>query len=335
MEPIQSIFPLSGAIESRIGGRSENQDYYGCRDTAIGTVIVVCDGMGGMQGGQVASMLAVNSILNSVEAEMPDADPADALFKAIRKANFDIIQTGTDNPNLYGMGTTVTALLLTPQCATVAYVGDSRVYQLRGRCKKFRTFDHSVVFEMVKNGVLTEEQARLSDQSNVILKALGIFPEIDPDIYKLPYEKGDRFVLCSDGFWGCLPEKELLKMITGGKDLNQVLMTATDRADTIGHNKGGNHDNLTVALVEMNSNSLMKEKMSKSVKVLLAVLTVLLLVSLTANAYLATQLFGEQNKTEQIQPAESKPVSEAGVSTDVDATTEADKSGEISEAKAE
>lgn len=300
MEPIQSIFPLSGVIESRIGGRSENQDYYGCRDAAIGTVVVVCDGMGGMQGGQVASMLAVNSILNSVEAEQPDADPAEALFKAIRKANYDIMQTGAENPNLYGMGTTVTALLLNKQCATVAYVGDSRVYQLRGRTKKFRTFDHSMVFEMVKSGVLTEEQARLSDQSNVILKALGIFPEIDPDIYKLPYEKGDRFVLCSDGFWGCVPEKELLKMITAKRDLAYVMQTAADRADAIGHNKGGNHDNLTAAIVDVNCNSLMKEKMSKSVKAVLTILSVLLLASVAANAYLATKVYGKADKQEPV-----------------------------------
>lgn len=328
MEPIQSIFPLSGVIESRIGGRSENQDYYGCRDTAIGTVIVVCDGMGGMQGGQVASMLAVNSILNSVETEQPDADPADALFKAIRKANYDIMQTGAENPNLYGMGTTVTALLLNQQCATVAYVGDSRVYQLRGKQKKFRTFDHSMVFEMVKSGVLTEEQARLSDQSNVILKALGIFPEIDPDIYKLPYEKGDRFVLCSDGFWGCMPEKELLKMITPKKDLGFVMQSAADRADTIGHNKGGNHDNLTAAIVDVNCNSLMKEKMSKSVKMVLTLLSVLLLASLAANAYLATKAFAKVEAKSEIK-VEKKSEQSEDVPTDNDtAPAEAEKTAE-------
>lgn len=277
MELIKTNFPLKGIAESRIGGRSENQDNYGYCDTAIGTVVVVCDGMGGIQGGRVASMIAVKSILEFIASVPKDADPGDALNNAIRKAHADVIQTGHDNPELYGMGTTVTAAVFSKECATVAHVGDSRIYQLRGRSKVFRTFDHSMVFEMVRNGVLSEEQARLSDQSNIILKALGIYGEIVPDICKLPYRKGDRFILCTDGFWGSMPEKAFIAGLAA-KEVGHVLERTANRVEEIGRRKGGNYDNLTAAIVEMQCNSQLKAPSKPFVKWTLIAAAVLVVV---------------------------------------------------------
>ena len=91
MELIKSDFPLKGVVDSRIGGRSENQDGYAYSDTPIGTIIVVCDGMGGMQGGRIASAMAVSSIVNSVKIAFENDDPEEVLRKAIEKANKDII----------------------------------------------------------------------------------------------------------------------------------------------------------------------------------------------------------------------------------------------------
>ena len=300
MELIKSNFPLRGVVESRVGGRSENQDYYGFRDTAIGTAVVVCDGMGGMQGGQVASMLAVNHILAVIENAPAEADTVDVLNHAIQHANNAILKAGSENPELYGMGTTVTALILSPQCATVAYVGDSRVYQLRKGKKHFRTFDHSMVFEMVKSGVLNEEQARLSDQSNVILKALGVFETIEADTFRLPYRKGDRFILCSDGFWGCMPEDDFIKHVGQGQEVGGTLESMANRVEAIGRNSGGNYDNLTAAIVDVNCNSLMKEKMSNTVKTIIGVLALLLVISLTLNIiYLPKAMSANKAQTEQ------------------------------------
>ena len=166
-----------GFVDSRVGGRSENQDSAGVKDTTLGFLVVVCDGMGGMQGGSIASQLAVQKILDTVASADKQGNPSMTLIKAIRNANMAIIEEGNENPELHGMGTTVTALLLTPHSVITAYVGDSRIYQLRGGKKIFRTFDHSMVFEMVKKKVISEEQARLSAQSNVILRALGINPD--------------------------------------------------------------------------------------------------------------------------------------------------------------
>lgn len=222
-------------------------------------------------------MIAVKSILEFIASVPKDADPGDALNNAIRKAHADVIQTGHDNPELYGMGTTVTAAVFSKECATVAHVGDSRIYQLRGRSKVFRTFDHSMVFEMVRNGVLSEEQARLSDQSNIILKALGIYGEIEPDICKLPYRKGDRFILCTDGFWGSMPEKAFIAGLAA-KEVGHVLERTANRVEEIGRRKGGNYDNLTAAIVEMQCNSQLKAPSKPFVKWTLIAAAVLVVV---------------------------------------------------------
>ena len=231
-------------------------------------------------------MIAVNTILKYISAAYAEDNVAEVLYNAIVMANSNIIANGQENPNLYGMGTTVTALILNKTCATVAFIGDSRVYQLRGKHKVFRTFDHSMVFEMVANGLLTEEQARLSAQSNIILKALGVSTEIAPEIYQLPYLKGDRFILCTDGFWGAMPEKELLAIVGKKKDkLAAIIEHTSNLVETIGHNKGGLHDNLTAAFIDVECNSLMKVKMSKIVKIIIAILAVLLTLSVSLNIY--------------------------------------------------
>lgn len=290
MELIKSRFPLKGVVESRIGGREENQDSYGYQDTRIGVVVVVCDGMGGMQGGKTASMIAVNTIIGYLSELEKGYNTVIALQEAISQANAAILQAGVNNPSLYGMGTTVTAMILNKQCATVAHVGDSRIYQLRGKKKEFRTFDHSMVFEMVKNGVMTEEQARCSNQSNIILQALGIGSEVSPTIHKLPYLEEDRFVLCSDGFWGAMPESEFLKYVTRKANIGYMLEDVANRIDSVGYATGGHHDNLTAAIIDVKCNSKMKVKMSKRVKLIVCLLAILLGLSFGVNVYLMCKI---------------------------------------------
>lgn len=281
--PIDISGQIVGFVDSRIGGRKENQDSAGLKETKLGYLIVVCDGMGGMQGGSIASQLAVQTILEAVASADKQANPSMTLIKAIREANTAIIEEGANNPNLQGMGTTVTALLLTPRSVFTAYIGDSRIYQLRNGKKIFRTFDHSLVFEMVKQKVLSEEQARLSAQSNVILKALGINPDIEVEVVEHPYKKGDRFVLCTDGFWGAMPEVDFIRHLSEKKPLNMILESTAKVVESYGRNSGGEYDNLTVAIIEMKNNSILKEKMNKLAKIIIAVLSVLLVASLALN----------------------------------------------------
>lgn len=307
--PIEIKGNILGFIDSRIGGRKENQDSAGLKETSLGYLVVVCDGMGGMQGGSVASQLAVQTIIGTVAAADRQSDPATTLINAIKRANMAIIAEGQQNANLLGMGTTVTALLLTPYSALTAYVGDSRIYQLRRGQKIFRTFDHSMVFEMVKQRVLSEEQARLSEQSNVILRALGISPDVDVEIEERPYLKGDRFVLCTDGFWGAMSEKDFIQYLSAKKPINQILESTANVVESIGLNSGNNHDNLTAAILEMNSNSILKEKMNKTAKIVIAVLAILLIVSVSLNAIMfitrnADKEEGEGAKTEIVENKE-------------------------------
>lgn len=278
-----------GFVGSRIGGRKENQDSAGFRETKLGSIIVVCDGMGGMKGGSVASQLAVQIILETVATADKRLPPSAVLIQAIKNANSAILERGKSNPNLQGMGTTATVLLLTPYSALTAYVGDSRIYQLRNGKKIFRTFDHSMVFEMVRNKIISEEQARLSAQSNVILKALGVNADVEIEVIERPYKKGDRFVLCSDGFWGAMPEEEFVRHLVENNSIDKILESTANVVESIGRNSGQEYDNLTAAILEMNCDSILKGKMNRTAKIIILILTVMLLISLVLNVSMAVQ----------------------------------------------
>lgn len=278
---------IVGFAESRIGGRSENQDSYGSAETPYGFVVTVCDGMGGGPGGKTASSIAVNEIILGIKDGNPDDTAVNIVIKAIRRANLAIIEAGKETPALKGMGSTCTILLISNESAIIAHVGDSRVYQLRGKSKIFRTFDHSMVFDLVKQKVITEEQARLSAQSNVITRALGIKPDIEVDVIELPFDTGDRFLLTTDGIHGAISESELIEMAS---DKKHALGIVTDEiATTIdgkGRNEGGGHDNLTLAIIETKTNSKLRSKMNKKTKLLLGAVSLICLLSLAFNGVL-------------------------------------------------
>lgn len=294
-----------GFAESRIGGRAENQDSYLSKKTERGFVVTVCDGMGGGPGGKTASTIAVNEIIAGIEEANQDEETSNVIIKAIRRANMAIIEAGNENPKLKGMGSTATVLLLTEQSAFVAHVGDSRVYQFRGKKKVFRTFDHSMVFDLVKQKVITEEQARLSAQSNVITRALGAKPDVEVEIQEIPYKKGDRFLLCSDGIHGTMPEEELIRLATEkGKALGPTTDNIATVVDELGRKEGGGHDNLTLALIETCINSKLEPKMSKQTKILLLLLGAIAIISIVINVaqYVSAPDVNELNqKVEQLQ----------------------------------
>ena len=275
---------LIAFAESRIGGRSENQDSYGWQETPHGYLVTVCDGMGGGPGGKTASSIAVNEIIDGINEANNEEDIPNIIIKAIRRANMAILEAANETPSLKGMGSTATVLLINDNSAFIAHVGDSRIYQFRGHKKVYRTFDHSLVFEMVAQGVITEEQARLSASSNIIQRALGIKFDIEVDITEVPYEKGDRFMLCTDGISGALPEQDIISMATSRKvKLPIVVDDLATTIDDIGRKAGCGHDNLTLAIIETKTNSKLKVKMSKKTKILAAIIIAMLLISLSLN----------------------------------------------------
>jgi len=284
------------AGESRIGGRAENQDSFGYFQKEGTLLVVVCDGMGGANGGKLASSIATQVIINEFSKSSFLNDKAKFLSDAIKKANEVVFSYAFQHEGFKGMGTTVVAMIIDDESATVAHVGDSRVYQIRRKRKIFRTFDHSMVFELVIRKVITEEQARLSAESNIILKALGTNADIEVEVKpNLPYLRGDRFLLCSDGICGAVPEKKLIELLSNSDVIDKVNLRLTEHIDAVGKEEGGKHDNLTSALIQLSKNSKLKTKMEKRSKLIIGILSFLLLVSLAFIYY--TQFFAvDKNK---------------------------------------
>jgi protein phosphatase len=247
------MLSYSFKLADRVGGRTEQQDAAGAVVTRYGLLVLVCDGMGGARGGSTASRMAVELIQRELQ-QATDPDGAEALADAIRFANREIYQRSQHDDSLRGMGTTLTALLLQPTHATLAHAGDSRIYQFRRGKVIFRTTDHSKVFELVKRGILSEEQARLSEESNVILRALGIKPDVDVELHDhQPYQQGDRFLLCTDGISGAVPEETLLSWLESTEPVETLAARLVREVDEYGFRHGGGHDNLTAAVVECRS----------------------------------------------------------------------------------
>ncbi|MGE9928992.1 PP2C family protein-serine/threonine phosphatase [Segatella copri] len=238
-----------------IGGRKENQDSYAGMTVGNNVILTVCDGMGGMNGGQTASRIAVTEIAQTLAETPIEKLGEEAIFKAVEAANAAIYRRALNDPPLRGMGTTTTVLVLTSEAAYLTHVGDSRIYQLRNGKKEFRTFDHSKVFEMVAQNMMTEEQARQSSFSNIITRALGIRPKVEMTVEKISYKKGDRFILCCDGIWNTLPEPEMMKLFLAKSAAKEEVEYLTETVNGIGEQRGGDHDNLTAIVVDMKKNS--------------------------------------------------------------------------------
>lgn len=258
LEPIRKLAQnnICNAFgRSGIGGRKENQDSYGGLSIDSAVLLTVCDGMGGMAGGQTASRIAVTEIIQNLAEKKEGQTWEDAIRYSVEAANAAIYRRAMDEPKLRGMGTTATVLVITDKAAYLTHIGDSRIYQLRKGKKVFRTFDHSRVFEMVEQGMMTEEQARQSSFSNVITRALGIRPAVEMTIEKIPYKKNDRFILCCDGIWNTEAEPDMLKMFISEVNTEKAIGIITEKVDAIGHENGGEHDNLTIIIADINKDS--------------------------------------------------------------------------------
>jgi PPM family protein phosphatase len=220
--------------------RQGNEDSYYVR----APLFVVADGMGGAQAGEVASELAVKQF----EGGLPDERaPGEALSELIQSANAEIHKQARDDPDLAGMGTTVTAAYVDGDTVVVAHVGDSRCYLLRDGDLIRLTRDHSLVGELVARGKLTEEQAESHPQRSVITRALGAYPDVEVDTEVFPARDGDVFLLCSDGLTGMVHEPQLKPLLEDrSRSLEQIGRTLIAAA-----NEAGGRDNITVILFRL------------------------------------------------------------------------------------
>jgi len=204
------VAQILSAAQSDVGRtRSENQDAFGEFSTPSGErLFVVADGMGGHRGGATASRLCVETV-GRVFAE--GSDPAEVrLRRGFELANARIHEAAGANSELVGMGTTVVALALASDgSGELGWVGDSRAYRFSDGALELLSTDHSVVGEMVRAGVLPPEEAESHPRRNELLRAIGPRDSVESETLALRHKPGDRFLLCTDGLWGPVPEAEI------------------------------------------------------------------------------------------------------------------------------
>jgi protein phosphatase len=211
-----------------------------------GILTIVADGMGGHQAGEVASRTAVETIQHSYYG-LSAENPREALEQAFLDANRDIFIAATADPALNGMGTTATALLLIKNLAYFAHVGDSRLYRIRDEDMSLLCEEHTLVMEMVKNGLLPLHEARQHPYRNVITRALGTNPalQVNTPSQALPMQMGDCYVLCSDGLHDLVEEGEIQRIVAGSDAFE-----ACHRMVELANRRGG-HDNISVAVIKI------------------------------------------------------------------------------------
>ena len=214
-----------------------------------GHLFVVADGMGAHAAGELASKLATDTVPHSYH-KRTEVPPAEALVEAVREANHVIFTKGSNSVDFQGMGTTCSCLVILPQGALAAHVGDSRVYRLRQNCLEQLTFDHSLVWEMAAAGHATEDEVPAYVPKNVITRSLGPHPTVSVDIEgPFSLETGDRFLLCSDGLTGPL-KPELIGAVLGSLPIADASQTLIDLANLL-----GGPDNITTIVVEISEAS--------------------------------------------------------------------------------
>ena len=235
--------------------RSHNEDDL-CVDPDLG-LYVVCDGMGGRNAGEVASRLAVETIQKHLRGareneNLPMIGDYDRQFSAktnrlasaIRLANQAIHMEAKEQTGQEGMGTTVVSAVLNGPVLSIAHVGDSRMYLIRGNAIQPLTADHSLVAEQVRRGMMTEEEAERSPQKNIITRALGIEDAVDVELDEVPLMQGDGILLCSDGLTRGVKPAEILDAIRREKEPQAASERLVELA-----NAAGGLDNTTVVLV--------------------------------------------------------------------------------------
>lgn len=211
-----------------------------------GTLTIVADGMGGHSSGEVASQMAVELISRNYYSDK-EPNAKRALRKAVESANAEIFITSMTNRKFFGMGTTIIALVLLDDRAFAAHVGDSRLYRLRDRNLELLTMDHSQVMEMVKQGIISFEEARNHDDKNVILRAVGTQPVVEVEMSDVfAVKPNDQFLLCSDGLCDMLEDEQIRRIWLDAKDVAAACEQLIEEAKR----RGGN-DNITVGIVRV------------------------------------------------------------------------------------
>jgi serine/threonine protein phosphatase PrpC len=237
--------------------RTNNEDSY--RIVQPLNLFVLADGMGGEAHGEVASALAVETVVKQCTegGENPAAPPpgeakpdltpkSRRLLNAVHVANQKVFQSAEEHPEQQGMGATLTAAWIDGAQLSIAHVGDSRVYLLRAGLLEQLTSDHSLVAEQVRRGLLTATEAEQSNLQSVLLRALGTQPEVEVDVEQVGLFPGDTLVLCSDGLTRMVPEFEIAGALQAEPDPQRAAEKLVELA-----NESGGIDNVTVIIISI------------------------------------------------------------------------------------
>ena len=235
--------------------RDHNEDAVGS-EASLG-LVVLADGMGGYQAGEVASAMAIDIVLEDIRANHEQAtsvEPDDftgmsaastLIENAILKANSAIHSAAEENPKFQGMGTTIVVVMMHENIVSIGHVGDSRLYRLRDKELELITEDHSLVRELVRKGYYSEAEAREATNKNVVTRALGVNAEVEPEVQEDMALLDDIYLLCSDGLNDMVEDKEIQKiMLRYGADLNQT----ADQLIQLANEMGGK-DNISAILL--------------------------------------------------------------------------------------
>jgi serine/threonine protein phosphatase PrpC len=242
------------AVTDRGRVRRKNEDHVST-NAGIGT-FVLADGMGGHRGGEVASAIAVNTVLECLEAQLPQLTPGEidenlgytgeslAAREAVIQANQKIYDSSCEQPQYAGMGTTLVVTVFYLDRLSIAHVGDSRLYRFRQEQLEQLTSDHTMRQELVDRGFYTEQEARSMVQRNLVTRALGVDESVAVDIQEELVLPGDLYALCSDGLYDMLDEEVIARVLGACDDLQQCAQKLIDLA-----NSNGGKDNISLILV--------------------------------------------------------------------------------------
>jgi protein phosphatase len=237
--------------------RSHNEDSVAC-EPACG-LVVLADGMGGYNAGEVASGIAVSVVVTEVSHRLLNASPVERgekdgeelgvslLRDNIQKANASIFHAAQSQPQYAGMGTTIVSGLFYDNRVAVGHVGDSRMYRLRGEVLETVTRDHSLLQEQIDRGMISVEDARLSKNKNLVTRAVGIDADVDPEIHVHDVLVGDIYLLCSDGLNDMVEDEDIQSTLYA---LQSNLPLAASQLIQMANDNGG-RDNVSVILVKV------------------------------------------------------------------------------------
>ncbi len=228
--------------------RELNQDfYYITQETDEPKIYILADGMGGYKGGEIASKLATESVVKYIKNNFRDIlkekeEILKLIKNAVEYANMVVYEKSKEMKDLEGMGTTLEVCLIYNNKAYIGHVGDSRIYRIRKEVIRKLTKDHSYVQQLVEDKKITREEAKTHPKKNMLTKALGCTPYVEPDLRARNFEKGDIFIMCSDGLTNMVEEPRIYELIK--QDIN----TATDNLIKEANAAGG-YDNITVIII--------------------------------------------------------------------------------------